>query len=104
MRSCRFRASISELRLRRDDNNYTYDGIDATNIINQAQQAYVRLAIPTDTIQEFRVETHLATAETGATAGGQLSVTSPSGTNQLHGGAFEFLRTTCLMPANPLMH
>ena len=39
----------------RDDNNFTYDGIDATNIINQGQQAYVRLAIPLGTIQEFRV-------------------------------------------------
>jgi hypothetical protein len=76
----------------RDDNNYTYDGIDATNIINQAQQQYVRLAIPLDTIQEFRVVSMLATAETGATAGAQMAVTSTSGTNQFHGGAFEFLR------------
>ena len=29
-----------------DDNNFTYDGIDATNIVNQAQQSFVRLAIP----------------------------------------------------------
>lgn len=76
----------------RDDNNFTYDGIDATNIINQAQQPYVRLAIPLDTIEEFRVVSMLATAQTGATAGAQLSVTSRSGTNQLHGDAFDFLR------------
>ena len=76
----------------RDDNNFTYDGIDATNIINQAQQPYVRLAIPLDTIQEFRVVSMLATAETGATAGGQMAVTSASGANQFHGSAFEFLR------------
>jgi hypothetical protein len=36
-----------------DDNNFTYDGIDATNIVNQAQQPFVRLAIPTDSIEEF---------------------------------------------------
>ena len=76
----------------RDDNNFTLDGIDATNVINQAQQPYVRLAIPLDTIQEFRVVSMLATAETGATAGGQMAVTSASGTNQLHGGAFDFVR------------
>jgi len=40
-----------------DDNNFTYDGIDATNIVNQAQQSFVRLAIPTDAIQEFRIDT-----------------------------------------------
>jgi len=76
----------------RDDNNFTYDGIDATNIINQGQQPYVRLAIPLDTIQEFSVVSMLATAETGATAGGQMAVTSASGTNQFHGSAFEFVR------------
>jgi hypothetical protein len=76
----------------RDDNNFTYDGVDATNIINQAQQPYVRLAIPLDTIQEFRVVSMLATAETGATAGGQMAVTSASGTNQFHGGVFDFVR------------
>jgi hypothetical protein len=80
----------------RDDNNFTYDGIDATNIINQAQQPYVRLAIPTDTIQEFRIVSMLATAQTGATAGAQLSVTSPSGTNQFHGDAFDFVRNDIL--------
>jgi len=76
----------------RDDNNFTYDGVDATNIINQAQQPYVRLAIPLDTIQEFRVVSMLATAETGATAGGQMAVVSASGSDRFHGSAFEFLR------------
>jgi len=76
----------------RDDDNFTYDGIDATNIINQAQQPYVRLAIPLDTIQEFRVNSMLATPEAGGTGGPQLAVTSPSGTNQFHGDAFEFFR------------
>lgn len=76
----------------RDDNNFTYDGVDATNIINQAQQPYVRLAIPLDTIQEFRVVSMLATAETGATAGAQMAVTSASGANQFYGSAFDYLR------------
>jgi len=76
----------------RDDNNYTYDGVDATNIINQSQQPYVRLAVPLDTIEQFRVVSMLATPETGATAGAQLAVTSASGSNQFHGDAFDFLR------------
>jgi hypothetical protein len=76
----------------RDDDDFTYDGIDATNIINQGQQPYVRLAIPLDTIQEFRIDSMLATAEGGGTGGPQLAVTSPSGTNQFHGDIFEFLR------------
>ena len=65
-----------------DDSNFTYDGIDATNIINQTQRAWARLAIPLDAIAEFRVDTLLATADEGATGGAQLAVISPSGTNQ----------------------
>jgi hypothetical protein len=75
-----------------DDSNFTYDGVDATNIVNQTQRQWVRLAIPLEAIQEFRVDTLMATAEEGATGGAQLDVTSPSGTNRFHGGLFEYLR------------
>jgi hypothetical protein len=75
-----------------DDSNWTYDGVDATNIVNQTQRPWVRLAIPLDAIQEFRVDTLMASAEEGATGGPQLDVTSPSGTNRFHGRLFEFLR------------
>ncbi|HZR28208.1 MAG TPA: carboxypeptidase regulatory-like domain-containing protein [Terriglobales bacterium] len=84
-----------------DDNNFTSDGIDATNIVNQAQQPFVRLAIPTDTIQEFRIESMLFTAESGSTPGGQIAVATASGSNQLHGDAFEFLRNGVFDARNP---
>src|SRR3984957_13126543 len=86
----------------RDDDNFTYDGIDATNIVNQPQQAYVRLAIPLDTIDEFRVDSMLSTAEAGATGGPQLAVTSPSGTNGFHGDAFEFFRNNVFDAVQPV--
>lgn len=86
----------------RDDDNFTYDGIDATNIINQAQQPYVRLAIPLDTIDEFRVNSVLSTAEAGATGGPQLAVTSSSGTNQFHGSAFEYFRNNVFDALQPV--
>jgi hypothetical protein len=75
-----------------DDSNFTYDGVDATNIVNQTQRPWVRLAIPLDAIAQFRVDTLMSTAEEGATGGAQLDVTSPSGTNRFHGRLFEFLR------------
>jgi len=78
----------------RDDNNYTYDGIDATFIINQSQLYFVRAAIPLDTIQEIRVDPILATAQTGASGGGQVGAASPSGTNRFHGNAYDFLRNS----------
>ena len=86
----------------RDDDNFTYDGIDATNVINQAQQPYVRLAIPLDTIEEFRIDAMLATAEAGGTGGPQLAVTSPSGTDRWHGRAFEYLRNNVFDAQQPV--
>ena len=84
-----------------DDSNFTYDGIDATNIVNQTQRAWARLAIPLGAIQEFRVNTLLSTAEVGATGGAQLAVTSTSGTNSFHGQLFEFLRNNVLDAPEP---
>src|SRR3984885_13157958 len=85
-----------------DDNNFTYDGIDATNIVNQAQQPFVRIAIPTDAIEEFHIETMLFTAENGSTPGGQIDVASKEGSNTLHGGVFEFLRNDIFDAHSPL--
>ena len=75
-----------------DDSNWTYDGVDATNVVNQTQRPWVRLAIPLDAIQEFRVDSLMASAEEGGSGGPQLDVTSPSGTSRFHGRLFEFLR------------
>ena len=85
-----------------DDNNFTFDGVDATNIVNQAQQPFVRLAIPTNSIQEFRVNTALFTAEQGSTPGGQVAVVSRSGSNSFHGSIFEFLRNDKLDAREPI--
>ncbi|MBB5065919.1 TonB-dependent receptor [Granulicella mallensis] len=85
-----------------DDNNFTYDGIDATNVVNQAQQPFVRLAIPTEAIQEFRIDTMLFTAENGSTPGGQIAVASKTGTNNLHGSLFEFLRNDIFDARQPI--
>jgi hypothetical protein len=85
-----------------DDNNFTYDGIDATNIVNQAQQPFVRLAIPTDAIQEFHIDTMLFTAENSSTPGGQVAVASRSGSNDFHGSVFEFLRNDLFDAREPI--
>jgi hypothetical protein len=84
-----------------DDSNFTYDGVDATNVANQTQRAWARLAIPLDAIAEFRVDTLLATAEEGATGGAQLAVVSAAGSNRFHGRLFEFLRNNILDAPEP---
>ena len=73
-----------------------------TNIANQTQRAWARLAIPLDAIAEFRVDTLLGTAEESATGGAQLAVVSPAGTNQVHGRLFEFLRNNIFDAPEPL--
>jgi hypothetical protein len=78
----------------RDEMNITLDGGDATGIVNQAQKAYVRLAIPLSGIAEFRVDTVLPTAEFGDASGAQISVVSASGGNTFHESLFEFLRNS----------
>jgi hypothetical protein len=45
-----------------------------------------------DAIAEFRLLTSNYTAEYGRNGGGIISVVTKSGTNQIHGSAFEFLR------------
>jgi hypothetical protein len=86
-----------------DDNNFVFDGIDATNIVNQAQQPFVRIAIPSDAIEEFHIETMLFTADNGSTPGAQIAVASRSGSNTLHGGLFEFLRNDVLDAREPIL-
>jgi len=76
----------------RDDNNYTFDGIDASGVQEQPQKADARLNISLDSIAEFRVSSSNYTAESGTTGGGQINVVSKTGTNEIHGGLFEFLR------------
>ena len=78
----------------RDDNNYRMDGVDATGIQEQAQKSTTRLQISSDAIEEYRVNSALYTAEYGAGAGGQVDIVSKSGTNEIHGSAFEYLRNS----------
>jgi len=85
-----------------DDNNLTLDGIDATAVYNQEQREYQRLNIPLDSIQEFQVQSQNFGADAQAgTAGGQVSVASPSGTNSFHGQVFDYFRNNALDARSP---
>ena len=77
-----------------DDNNFRFDGVDATGIQNQEQRTSVRLQMSTEAIAEFRANSGLYTAESGGSPGGQVDIVSKVGTNQIHGSAFEFLRNS----------
>jgi len=85
-----------------DDNNLTLDGVDATAVYNQEQREYMRLNVPLDSIGQFDVQTQNfgADVESG-TAGGQVAVVSPSGTNSFHGDLFEYFRNDALEARTP---
>ena len=53
-----------------------------------------------DAVREYNVLQHTYGAEYGKRAGAQVVVVSSSGTNQLHGGVFEYLRNSSLDARN----
>ncbi len=85
--------SFSANGTRPEQNNYLLDGMD--NNTNQldflAGTNYVNLP-PPDAIGEFKLQTADYSADVGRGGGAILNGTIKSGTNQLHGDVWEFLR------------
>ena len=85
-----------------DDNNLTLDGVDATAVFNQMQREYVRLTIPLESIDQFDVKDQTFGADVeGGTAGAQVAVVSPSGTNSFHGNVFDYFRNDAMEARTP---
>jgi len=82
---------------RAESNNFILDGIDnnAQGTSNQGFSNQV-VQIAPDAVQEYRVETSNYSAEYGRASGGVINATMRSGTNTLHGSAWEYLRNTDL--------
>jgi hypothetical protein len=53
-----------------------------------------------DAVQEFKVQSHNDQAEFGGVLGGVINVVSKSGTNELHGAAWEFIRNNAFDARN----
>lgn len=89
------RAGITGLTLsggRVEANNFALDGVSDIN----PNFAQVSLKPSIDAIQEFRVSTNGYSAEYGRYSGGQIDVITRSGTNQLHGSVYDYLRNSAL--------
>jgi len=52
--------------------------------------------VSVDALQEFKVQTSSYSAEYGRQPGGQISIVTRSGTNQLHGDVFDYFRNDVL--------
>jgi hypothetical protein len=79
--------------LRPAQNNYLLDGIDNnSNAVDFLNGTNFVILPPVDAIQEFKVQTADFSAELGRSAGAVLNATIKSGTNSIHGAAWEFFR------------
>src|SRR5688572_29655012 len=83
--------------LRSTFNNFLIDGVD-NNAYGTSNQGFSNQVMqpPPDAIGEFKVVTNNMSAEYGRSAGATINVAYASGTNQLRGSAWEFLRDTSL--------
>jgi hypothetical protein len=79
--------------MRSDQSNVTLDGIG----VNDENNGYAFtgvLTMPPDSIEEFRVTTANANADSGYSSGAQVALVTKSGTNNFHGSAYEYNRNT----------
>jgi len=89
---------------RPESNRFLVNGVDyvgsdnSGNVILPTGASAQLLGV--DGVREFNVVQHTYGAEYGKRAGGQISIVTSSGTNELHGDAFEYLRNNLLDARN----
>jgi len=88
--------------LRSDQSNVTLDGI-GVNDQNNGYAFTSVLNVPPDSVQEFRVTTANANADSGYSSGAQVALATKSGTNSFHGSAYEYNRNTIFSANDPFL-
>lgn len=81
---------------REGSNNFLYDGIDD----NERLTLSIVLRPAVEAVREFKIQTNLYSADVGRNSGAVVDVITKSGTNQLHGSLFEFLRNSAMDARN----
>ena len=82
-------------------NNYLLDGIDNnSDTVDFLNGTNFVVLPPVDAVQEFKVQTSGFSAEFGRSGAAVLNATIKSGTNELHGSAWEFFRNDKLDAAD----
>src|SRR3954464_10229341 len=78
-------------------NNFLLDGVDNNSISENVQELTTQVSRPSvDAIQEFKVVTSPYAAEYGRSPGAAISVSTKSGTNSVHGTAYEYFRNQAM--------
>lgn len=96
------KGSFSALGLRSYQTNVLLDGVDNNSRASGGQLGFEAQAVTPsiDSVQEFKVVTNNNSAEYGFRMGGTVVVQTKSGSNELHGSAYEFLRNEKLDAVN----
>ena len=81
-------------------NVFLVDGLVVNDFANASPGSGLNVNLGVDAIREFRVLTNEYSAEYGRSTGGVVTAVYKSGSNQLHGGVFEFLRNSDLDARN----
>ena len=90
--------SVAGARL--TSNYFMLDGMDMNDSQNFTPGGAGGQLFGVESIQEFQVITHNASAQYGRSMGGIINAVSKSGTNALHGDLYEFLRNSALDTKN----
>jgi hypothetical protein len=77
-------------------NNFTIDGVENNELFFN----FPAINPPPDAIQEFNVQSAMSSGQYGRAAGANVNVVTRSGSNEIHGDAWEFLRNTSLDARN----
>ncbi|MBI3678981.1 MAG: TonB-dependent receptor [Acidobacteria bacterium] len=78
-------------------NAFLLDGVDNTSYSNSFRGNNMQVVQPSiDALQEFKIQTNAYTAEFGRSSGALINAVIRSGTNALHGSAYEFHRNRAL--------
>jgi outer membrane receptor protein involved in Fe transport len=85
---------------RPEQTGFLMDGTNIADVSDKAPSSLSGVLLGVDTVQEFNVQTHGYNAEFGRAAGGVMSTVTKSGTNSVHGSAFEFHRDNALDSRN----
>lgn len=90
---------ISSISINGGPNSMNGMLLDGGNNI-QAYIGEVNISPAVDAVEEFKVQSGSMSAEFGFTGGGIINVVTKSGTNEIHGSAYEFFRNSALDARN----
>lgn len=93
-------SKVSVHGARTAQNAYMLDGTDILDALGRSAGSAQGLVSGIESVQEFTVLTNTFGAEYGRAAGGVFNIASKSGTNTIHGSAFEYFRDSALDAKN----